>query len=90
MVPVLGIQILSANFFTAIGKAMKGLFLSLTRQVLFLIPLILILPIKFGIEGILYSAPIADIAAFIVAVLLITKELRHMNQTAAQLEQESK
>ena len=89
MVPVLGIQVLSANFFTAIGKAMKGLFLSLTRQVLFLIPLILILPIMFGIEGILFSAPIADIAAFIVAFLLISKELKRMSQAALQLEKET-
>lgn len=90
MVPVLGIQVLSANFFTAIGKAMKGLFLSLTRQVLFLIPLILILPIMFGIEGILFSAPIADIAAFIVAFLLVSKELKRMSQAALQLEKEKK
>lgn len=49
MVIVNGVQLLSSNFFTAIGKALKGLLLSLTRQVFFLIPLILLLPLRFGI-----------------------------------------
>lgn len=73
-----GIQLISANFFAAIGKAIKGVFLSLCRQVLFLIPLILILPVFFGIDGILFAAPIADGLAFLVTVLLIRKELTHM------------
>lgn len=73
-----GIQLISANFFAAIGKAIKGVFLSLCRQVLFLIPLILILPVFFGIDGILFAAPIADGLAFLVTVLLIKKELTHM------------
>lgn len=73
-----GIQLISSNFFAAIGKAIKGVFLSLSRQVLFLIPLILILPVFFGIDGILFAAPIADGLAFLVTVLLIRKELTHM------------
>lgn len=73
-----GIQVISSNFFAAIGKAIKGVFLSLSRQVLFLIPLILILPVFFGIDGILFAAPIADGLAFLVTVLLIRKELTHM------------
>lgn len=73
-----GIQLISSNFFAAIGKAIKGVLLSLSRQVLFLIPLILILPVFFGIDGILFAAPIADGLAFCVTVLLIRKELTHM------------
>lgn len=74
MVAVNGIQLLSSNFFTAIGKAMKGLLLSLTRQVFFLIPLILILPLRFGIFGVLLAAPVADFAAFVVSAALVRRE----------------
>lgn len=74
MVAVNGVQLLSSNFFTAIGKAMKGLLLSLTRQVFFLIPLILILPLRFGIFGVLLAAPVADFAAFVVSAALVRRE----------------
>lgn len=76
MVLVNGVQLLSSSFFTAIGKAMKGALLSLTRQVFFLIPLIIILPLRFGIMGVLFAGPIADFAAFILSVVLVSKELR--------------
>lgn len=74
MVIVNGVQVLSSSFFTAIGKALKGLLLSLTRQVFFLIPLILILPLWLGIFGVLLAGPIADFIAFVVSVLLVKKE----------------
>ncbi len=76
MVLVNGVQLLSSSFFTAIGKAMKGALLSLTRQVFFLIPLILALPLRFGIMGVLFAGPIADFAAFILSVALVSVELR--------------
>ena len=76
MVLVNGVQLLSSSFFTAIGKAMKGALLALTRQVFFLIPLILVLPLGFGIMGVLYAGPIADFAAFVLSVLLVSRELR--------------
>lgn len=79
MVIVNGVQLLSSNFFTAIGKAVKGLLLSLTRQVFFLIPLILILPLKFGIFGVLLAGPVADFIAFIVSVIFIYKEFKVLN-----------
>ena len=78
MVLINGVQMISSNFFASIGKSIKGVFLSLSRQVLFLIPLILILPIFYGIDGILFAAPIADLLAFCVTVLLVKKELAHM------------
>ena len=67
---------LTSNFFTAIGKPKNGTFLSLTRQIIFLVPLILILPLFFQINGILYAGPIADGMAFIASVLMIRKEFR--------------
>lgn len=74
MLSVNGIQILSGQFFTSIGKARKGLFISLTRQFIFLIPLIILLPRFFGIDGIVYAAPITDLVTFIVCVVFLIKE----------------
>lgn len=80
MVIINGVQLLSSNFFAAIGKPIKGLILSMTRQVLFLIPLVLILPLFLGLDGILYAAPLADSLAFIITVLLIAKELHRIKK----------
>ena len=76
MVLVNGVQLLSSSFFTAIGKAMKGALLALTRQVFFLIPLILILPLRLGIMGVLLAGPIADFMAFLLSVVMVSRELR--------------
>ena len=82
MVIVNGVQVLSSSFFTAIGKALKGLLLSLTRQVFFLIPLILILPLWLGIFGVLLAGPIADFIAFVVSILLVKKEFSILREQA--------
>lgn len=78
MVIVNGVQLISSNFFAAIGKPIKGVFLSLTRQVIFLVPLLLILPIFFGIDGILFAAPVADAIAFLTTMILIRLEMKKM------------
>lgn len=85
MVIINGVQLLSSNFFAAIGKPLKGMFLSLTRQVIFLIPLILILPIFFGIDGIMFSAPIADALAFLVTLFFIGREMKQMRKLEQNL-----
>lgn len=72
------LQPISSNFFTAIGKPKKGVFLSLTRQLIFILPLILILPIRFGIMGLLYSAPVADLLSAIVTLFMVRAEFRAM------------
>ena len=84
MVVVNGVQLLSSSFFTAIGKALKGALLALTRQVFFLIPLILVLPLRFGIMGVLFAGPIADFLAFMLSVVLVSIELRKQ-KTAMQI-----
>ena len=90
MVIANGVQLISSNFFSAIGKPLKGMILSLTRQVIFLIPLLFILPIFFGINGIMFAGPIADGMAFITTVILITLEMRIIGRLqAAALEQAS-
>lgn len=78
MMPLVGIQIISSNFFSAIGKPVKGVVLSLSRSVLFIIPLMLILPLFGGIEMILFAGPIADLLAFLIAVVLIFVEFKKM------------
>lgn len=76
MVFVLGVQVISSNFFSAIGKPLKGLLLSMTRQVFFLIPLTLILPLFInGLDGVLYAAPVSDAMAFLLTLIFIIKEL---------------
>lgn len=70
------LQPISSNFFTAIGKPKRGIFLSLTRQIIFLLPLLLLLPMFLGIDGIMYAGPIADFMAGGAAVYMIGKELK--------------
>ena len=80
LLPLTGIQMISSNFFAAIGKPIKGAMLSLTRQIFFLIPLILILPLFFGIEGIIYASPAADVISFITVMIFIVMEMKNMTQ----------
>ena len=76
-----GIQIPSGIFFQAIGKSTRSAILSISRQILFLIPAFFILGKLFGISGILYAGPIADGLAFILAVILLVKEVRGLKIT---------
>lgn len=69
-------QPITSNFFTAIGKPIKGIFVSLTRQIIFFLPLLIVLPRLFGIEGILLTAPIADTAAAVTSVILAFLEFK--------------
>ena len=74
------LQPITATFFTSIGKPVKGIFLSLTRQILFLLPLIIILPLFLGIDGILYAGPISDFIAAVVAVIMAIAEFKAMKK----------
>lgn len=74
------IQPITATFFTSIGKSFKGMFLSLTRQIIFFIPLLLILPKFFKIDGILYTGPIADLLAGLVAIGMAIYEFKDMKK----------
>ena len=75
-----GIQIPAGIFFQAIGKSVKSAILSLSRQVLFLIPAMIILGKAFGLKGLLYSGPMADGLAFVIAVILLVLELRKLGE----------
>lgn len=79
MILVNGVQTISSNLFAAIGKPLKGVLLSMSRQVFFLIPLLLIFPLFWGIDGLLLAAPVADTFAFLISILMIFKEFKRMN-----------
>lgn len=70
------VQITSGIFFQAIGNPVKAAILSLSRQIVFLVPALLILPRFFGVEGALYAGPTADCLAFILAVILAVREIK--------------
>lgn len=71
MFPVVGAQIVITNFFQSIGKAKISIFLSLTRQLFYFLPFLLLLPSKWGLKGIWASMPISDFLAFITAVTIL-------------------
>jgi len=75
---LIGFQMVAGNFFTSIGLAGKSIFLSLTRQVLFLIPLALLLPLLFGdpIQGVWWSIPVSDTLSALVAAAMIFAQVR--------------
>lgn len=73
-------QPITSNFFTAIGKPKVGSFLALTRQILFLLPLILLFPLFLEIDGIMYAGPVADCLAAVVCFIMVYRELRNFNQ----------
>jgi len=70
--PIIGMQMVSSNFFQSIGKPGKAIYMSLSRQVIFLIPAILILPQYFGIYGVWISFPVADTLAAVNSAILLT------------------
>lgn len=78
MFPIVGIQIVSTAFFQSIGYAKKSIFLSLTRQLIFLVPAIFILPRLYNapLEGLWHAAPTADALASLLAIVLLIKEVR--------------
>ena len=72
--PVVGFQMVVSNFFQSIGQASKAVFLSSTRQLLFLVPLLIVLPRFFGTMGVWVSLPISDAMASILAAIVLFKQ----------------
>ncbi|BBD46718.1 MAG TPA: MATE family efflux transporter [Porphyromonadaceae bacterium] len=76
--PVIAVQMVISNFFQSVGKAKIAVFLSLTRQLIFLIPFLLLLPRYFGLDGVFMSMPAADLIAFFVTILTFTYQYKGM------------
>lgn len=77
------IQPASSTLFTSIGDSVKGAFLSLTRQTLFLLPLIAILPLFMGMDGIMFAGPIADFMAAVVAIVMVKISFKKLQNRKA-------
>lgn len=75
-----GVQIPSGIFFQAIGKSIKSVILSLSRQIALLIPAMIILGKLYGIHGILYAGPVADAISFFIAVILLIQEIKSLGK----------
>lgn len=76
------LQPITSTFFTSIGKPLKGVFLSMTRQMIFFIPFLIVMPLIFGIDGIVYTGPIADMLSAVVAIVMAIFDFRDMNRLA--------
>jgi Na+-driven multidrug efflux pump len=73
---VIGYQIVTSNFFQSIGMAGKAILLSLTRQVIFLIPLLIILPHLWGVTGVWAAQSASDFLAFLMAVFMMRHQIK--------------
>lgn len=80
VLPFLGFQIISTIYFQSIGHARTAMFASLMRQVIFLIPLYLVLPHYLGLPGVWLASPIADGLSVVVTAVLIAREMRRLHQ----------
>lgn len=78
MLPIIGFQIVSSNYFQAVGKAKISIFLSLSRQVIVLLPLIIILPQILKLDGVWIAGPSSDFIASIITGMFLIRELRKL------------
>ena len=84
MVGLFGIQPLAGNYFTSIGEVKQSLFLSVSRQGFLLLPLLIILPLIWGLDGVLYAGPIADFLAVVLAGTMVIRSFRKLDRLAAE------
>lgn len=80
-----GFQVISTSYFQSTGQPLKASILSMLRQLLLLIPMILILPLHFGLEGILYAGPLADIGSALIVSQFLLYELRKLNKACQEV-----
>jgi Na+-driven multidrug efflux pump len=82
VLPIVGFQVISSGFFQAIGKPKQATIITLARQLLILIPLIVILPRFFGLYGIFYSMPISDSITGIITAIWVSYHMRNLEKHA--------
>lgn len=80
MLPIIGFQIVSSNYFQAVGKPKHSMFLSLSRQVIILIPLLFILPSIFKLKGVWLAGPAADFLSSLITAAFLLFEIRNLNR----------
>ena len=79
--PIIGFQIISTNLFQCLGMVRKSVFLSLSRQLIFLLPALYLLPLAFDIEGVWLSYPVSDVLAFTCTVILVIRLIRQLERS---------
>ncbi len=87
--PVIGFQMVVTNFFQCIGKVKVSIFLSLSRQLLILLPLLAVLPMFWGIDGVWYSMPISDFSAAVIAAVVMVAYMRKLKKKHLENEEAS-
>ncbi|GHU04453.1 MATE family efflux transporter [Spirochaetia bacterium] len=85
LMPAVGFQVISANYFQSIGKPVQSSILGLSRQILFYIPLVLLLPEIWGIDGVFYAMPAADFCSLLLTVAVMFFELKRLNRLVISL-----
>jgi putative MATE family efflux protein len=88
--PIIGFQMVTANFFQSIGMVGKAIFMSLSRQLLFLLPCLLIFPRIWGIDGVWHSMPASDLISSIVAAILLVQHFRQFKHKEQEEENVTK
>jgi Na+-driven multidrug efflux pump len=88
--PFVGFQIITGNYFQAIGKAGTAAFVSLMRQVIILLPLLFILPKHYGLTGVWMAGPVSDIISAVVVSFFLIHEMRRLNELSSGQEVKSK
>ena len=81
--PVIGFQMVTSNFFQSIGMAKKAIILSLSRQVMILIPCLIVLPLFWGADGVWFSMPISDAAASVIAAVMLYRQFKQFKKRSA-------
>ena len=80
MLPIVGFNIVAGNFFQHIGKPKRAILLSVSRQMLFIVPLLFFLPPIYGVDGVWYAIPIADFVSTALAAVLLMLQIRKLRQ----------
>jgi Na+-driven multidrug efflux pump len=85
MLPLSGFQVVSWAYFQAVGKPKQAMILTTTKQILFVIPLVVILPKFFGLDGVWIAMPVADFLAACLAAVLLFAEVRRLRELKSSL-----
>ena len=87
MFPIVGFQMVTGNFFQSIGHPKKAILMSATRQLIFLIPLMYFLPLKYGLTGVWLSMPVSDFLATFLAGVLLRNQYKSFKKKGQLIEQ---
>jgi Na+-driven multidrug efflux pump len=85
--PIVGFQVVAATYFQAVGRPRESMLLMLSRQVLLLIPAILVLPRFWGLHGIYYAVPLSDLGSALLTGVCLAIELRHLERRHTETQQ---